>query len=343
MSTQSPIRRGLRAALATAATALVLGSLVACASDTAAPGTTTDGDSTASGELTTIRVQTPPFAFEALELGIRNGIFEEHGLKIEPKYGGGDPSAQITQLIGGELDIVMSGAPDTMRAVHQGMPIQITGGAQASTSTTTGEVTDGLLVAADSPIQSWADLAGKNVGISGLGSLPQIVTNLALKQNGVDWKSVNYVNLPPDALQEAATNGQVDAILPTSVFFTKAVSEGFRPLGQGTQEFFPGAPQIVWVASTQYLEQNADAVKAFNEAMAEANDYANANPDEVRKVDHELTQLPPDFIDNRYIPAAEVKIDEAVYQTLNDAMVEFEFLPAPVTTDQVIWSEAPRT
>lgn len=236
----------------------------------------------------------------------------------------------------------MSGAPDVMRAVDQGMPVEIVAGAQASHSVESGEVTDGLLVPADSSIESWADLAGKNIGISGLGSLPQIVTNLALKQNGVDWNDVTYVNLPADSLQEAAANGQVDAILPTSVFFTKALGDGFRPLGTGTQEFFPGAPQIVWVASTQFIEQNAETVQAFTAALAEANAYANEHTDEVRDIDHELTQLPSDFIDNRYVPPFDEKIDESVYRTLSDAMVEFGFLPNPVELDTVIWSEAPR-
>ncbi|GAA3755902.1 hypothetical protein GCM10022240_06000 [Microbacterium kribbense] len=331
------LRRPGTVALALGAALTLVTGLTACSTDAGAPAEAAAADGTA---VTTIRVQTPPFAFEGVEIGIRNGIFAKHGLKVVSDYAGGDPTSQIAKVVSGQLDLAMSGGPDAIRAVAKGIPIMITGGAQHSSAD--GEPTDGILVAPDSPIKDWKDLTGATIGISGLGSLPQIVTDIALEKNGVDFSTVKYVNLPNDALEGAAAKGQIDAALPTSVFYTKAVADGFRALGRGTKEFFPGAPQIVWVASKAFVQKNATALKAFNEAMAEANAYANQHPDLIRQIDHEKTKLPAAFIDNRPIEKMDNTVDRNVYATLTGAMNKFGFVEKNVSVDDVVWKDAPQ-
>src|SRR5699024_7178931 len=125
-----------------------------------------------------------------------------------------------------------------------------------------------------------------------IGNLQHVINNIALTQNGVDIDSVTWVPIPNDALQEAALNGQVDAIIPLSFFHSVATAAGFRQIGGGINEFFPNTPLIVWVASGELSTEKAEAIERFNAAMEEANRFANDNPDVVREIDHELTQLP---------------------------------------------------
>lgn len=335
MSVASNTRFRRRSLLAGTAAALALiGGLTACGSTAGSNSMET------AGGLETVKLQTPPFAFEAVEMAQRHGIFEKHGLKVESDYGAGEASKQIPKVVSGEINLAMSSPPDAIRAVEKGIPVVITGGAQASAKE--GDSTDGLLVAPDSPIKDFKDLEGKTVGIAGLGNLSQVINNIGLQENGADPSSVKYVSLPNESLPEAATKGQVDAILPVSVIHAKAVTDGFKQIGNGSMDFFPGAPQIVWIASKQYAEQNAGTLKKFNEAMAEANKYAMAQEDEIRSIDKELTKLPADFIQTRAIEPMSIAVDRDIMGKFTGYMQEFGFISKEVPLENFVWSDAPQ-
>lgn len=315
--------------------AALLGGLTACGGAPAA-----DTGSTAPETLTKITVQTPPFAFEAVEMAQRHGIFKKHGLEVESSYGSGEASKQIPKVLSGEVNFVLSAAADVIRASEKGLPVVITGGAQASSKE--GDSTDGLLVPPASPIDSFKDLEGKKVGLAGLGNLPQILVNIAMKEAGADPASVTFIPLPNETLPDAALKGQVDAVLPVSVVQSIAVSNKFKKIGNGSKEFLPGVPQIVWIASKKYVQENAAVVTRFNKAMDEANKYALANEGEIRAIDKELTKLPPAFIDTRVIEPMNIAVDRSVIKRLTGHMKEFGFISKDVPTDDFIWSEAPK-
>ncbi|TQL48399.1 NitT/TauT family transport system substrate-binding protein [Homoserinimonas aerilata] len=331
------IGRTLVAALAVSAAAIAL---VGCSPDTASSdGGAGAGDGGA--EITDIKVGRNPGGFEATILADTEGFFEKHGLKAEISLGG-DPTTQIASLVSGDLDIAMTGGPDIARAVAQGIPVSVISGAKSAEPDFDGEPTDGLLLPPGSPIKDWSDLEGKTVGIQGLGSLPQLVNNIALTENGVDPATVSYVNLPVDTLMEAAKSGTVDAILPFSVFFLNAVDQGFEKMGMGAREFLPGAPQIVWAASDSYIAANPGVIEAFVAAMDEASQFAGENPEAVRDVYREYSKFPEDFIANRMVlePLTVVSYRDAWTKML-DAQFELGDLDHEVSVSDVLLDSAP--
>lgn len=322
-------KRALRSFVATIAVSAAAVALVGCSPEVAA----TD---TEPGALTPVTVARNAGGFEATIFADTEGFFEKNGIDATIELGG-DPTSQIASLVAGDVDIAMTGGPDIARAIAQGIPVRVIAGAKSADPDFDGEPTDGLLLPPGSPITTWKDLEGKTVGIQGLGSLPQLVNNIALKENGVDPSTVNYVNLPVDTLAEAALSGTVDAILPFSVFFLSAVDAGFEKMGMGAREFLPGAPQIVWAASDKYIAENPEIIEAFRKSLDEGSQFAAANPDAVRDVYREHSKLPEEFIANRMVlePLSVTMFPQA-WEKMIQAQVDLGDLQKKLKVEDVI-------
>lgn len=292
---------------------------------------------TANAEDKTIRLlRAPVGAFEPLYIAQEKGYFKDKGLNVEIAIGGG-PDQNIAQAMAGQVDIVMTGAVPLVAAVANGAPVVAFLGAENHVE----PATTGLMVTADSPIQSLADLKGKKIGLPGIASPQGLATLLALEGAGLTPTDVTLVNLPFDAVVESAERGQVDATFPIGLFYTLAKSQGFREFPDVIRPL-DGTPAIIYAATRQWAEANADTLAAFNEAMLKAYADANADPALVRAVDHAQTRLPPDFIDTRPIVAFEGAFKSDVWQTMNAGLAKFGFLPKVPEPGEYIWGGAPK-
>jgi NitT/TauT family transport system substrate-binding protein len=90
-----------------------------------------------------------------------------------------------------------------------------------------------LVVPADSPIQSLADLEGKRLGIAG-GPVDKswlVIRALAEKRHGLDLDAaVDKVFGAPPLLNEQIELGEIDAVINNWNFVAQLEAKGFRPL-----------------------------------------------------------------------------------------------------------------
>lgn len=266
------------------------------------------------------------------------GFFEEVGLDITQAVSQGAAPTN-SAIISGEFDVALTDAISAVRAISEGMPIVVVSGQKYASPDHPLE--SGVLLPPGSTVTDWADLEGKKVGIPDLGGLPQLTVMQAMRDNGLDPDSIEFVALPLPALAEAAAKGEVDAIFVFSVFYFGAVSNGFTPLGTGVSEFLPNSPQSVWIASRDFAEKNPVALERFREALQMANDYADANPDAVRAVYHENTELPVEFIDNVMVLAPlSIELPKDGWDLLIEVMVENGELPKALGYDEIVWEGA---
>src|SRR5690606_20177235 len=81
---------------------------------------------------------------------------------------------------------------------------------------------------------------------------------------------------------DALERGDVDAIWQVSPNVQTALDRGFEPIMSPFTQADPDGVLGHWLTSQQFAQQNPDTVRAFVDAMAEANGYAEEHPDEVR-------------------------------------------------------------
>ena len=313
--------------------------LAACSSGSSSSdsssGSAGDGGTTA---ITVLR--STGSTFEPLYIAQDQGYFKDAGLDVTITPGAADTSQNAPSVLNEEAQFAMTDSSGILKAAAQGLPIQIASGLQSSD--TSVAPSDGLVVKADSPIKSFADVGGKTIGLPSLGGTLQFICMYSAKGAGVDPSTINFVALPLTSLNDAVANGQVDGAYLFATFIDAAKAAGMTVIGEGTNAL-PGLPQATLFSSTEYLQTNPEVAKKFVDAVGKAIDFANKNPDAVRAVDTQYTQLPPEYIAGRTIQPFSAAINTATLQTVADNMSEFGLITKPVDTKTVVWAEAPTT
>ncbi|MEO1549928.1 MAG: ABC transporter substrate-binding protein, partial [Pseudomonadota bacterium] len=131
------------------------------------------------------------------------GYFADQGLEVEV-IAPANPADPPKLVAAGRADLAVSYQPQLHLQVHEGLPLVRVG-------TLVATPLNCLLVLADGPIQTLADLKGKKVGFSVAGVeealLGAILTPVGLSVDDVELVNVNW------SLSPALMSKQVDAVI----------------------------------------------------------------------------------------------------------------------------------
>lgn len=130
-------------------------------------------------------------------------------------------------------------------------------------------------------VRGWADVRGRRVGITTLGSLTHWFTRQALRRHGLDPdRDAQFVQVggSPTALQ-ALRAGRVDVAILAPPFRWQAAAEGFRKLGDEASEIGEEWPRNLYLAKQGFLDGHPRAVRALLRAHVRAIRAARADPD----------------------------------------------------------------
>ena len=206
-----------------------------------------------------------PFApiYAADELG----YFRDAGLKAEITAYRGGPAAQEA-LAAGAADIINFFPPGVALAVKKGIKEKVVGLGSAKP--------DGwhIMVLANSPYRSMADLAGKKIGITAKGATTDFYALWAAKRAGVQ---VETVPVGAPAQLPMLKSSQIDAaVLNPPVSFRLIVPGEGRSVVDLAKEMEPTLPDV-WVATQSLIDSNPKAVEDTLHAIYKATAYMQKN------------------------------------------------------------------
>jgi len=308
-------KHGGIAALAAAAALVV----AACGSNSGSSGSANSG----AGGVTTVRVQVPPIADVApIYLAMKNGLFEKQGLKVEVSIGQGG-SAIAAAIQSGGADIGLINYVSMIGGISNNLPIDLVAEATRGTKGNTG-----IVVKADSPIKSDANLKGTSIGIISTGSLSDLTGDARLADIGLAPSDVKYVTVPLPNLLASVSGGQVGGAFVTEPITSQALAAGDRLVLDAFAGSTANLPVGGYVASTKWAKQNPGTVAKFRAVVAEAS--KSAAPAAVRDILPSYTSIKPDQTAAISLPEFATSTDPAKVQVVADLMLKYGFLKSPV-------------
>jgi NitT/TauT family transport system substrate-binding protein len=265
------------------------------------------------------------------ELGQRGGIFKKHGLDLDILYTAAGPES-IQALIGGSIDIATaSGISAAVGTFAKGAPIRII------SSEMTGAPDLYWYVPANSPIHSIADLNGKTIAFSAVGSSSNAAVLALIAQYHLTAKPQPTGNIAATITQ--TMTGQVDVGFGAAPFGLDLVASGkTRIIATGNDVIALRTRAVrVNLTGAQTLQNKHDVIVRFMQAYRETVDWMYSSPDAL-KIYAEYSGLPANIVDRviNLVPKEAMQTDEIkdMNGVMADAVAQ-KFIPAPLTQDQI--------
>lgn len=321
------MKKSLAAVAFAAVTVLALSGCTDSGADTAT-------EPSGSGELTKIRVASLPIAETgALWAAIDEGIFEDHGLDVEvvPAQGG---AQAIPALLSGDIQFAVGQPFGPFRADLQDLGVVVV--SNYASSLPEGKDVNAVVALGDSGITRPADLAGKRVSVNSLGAAGDLTIMQAVKDDGGDPTTIEFVEVGFPEAQAQLDAGNIDAAWVPDPFMSKIVAEGGTLIVHPYQATIPGLPLLVNITTQELMDSDPELVEAYAAAMAEALEWADANPDAVRAAIVEYMEIPEAAVAGITLPKFTPEIDVDALKQLAELGVEFGTLASVPDLDRLV-------
>ena len=222
------------------------------------------------------------------------GLFERNGLDVSLI------AAQHTALETlGEFDVAAATPPELVKAWQDGVDVAAVAG--GAVETRDNPITH-VIVRADSPVRSIADLKGRTVAFPSLGAIIHVSTLRVAKQNGVDPGAVYAVEVATDNMSNELRLGNVDAVGVAEPVAGQLLAAGNRSIGDPLFSVGDEVPSLFWIAPRRWSQKNPEVVSAFVTALEQARDAIAADPDEARKTLAACAKLPAPVVERTPFP-----------------------------------------
>lgn len=290
---------------------------------------TADGDDAEaaddSGELTEITVGVLPIAPSVgIYYGIENGVFEEHGLDVELSTSNAG-AAMLPAVNAQQLEFAIGNPQSVLNAHDRGLDMRIVTG--YSNSLAEGDDIAGVVTTADSGIDDWPDLAGHTVSINALQTQGDLTIMEAVESAGGDPEAVNFSEMPFPDMEAQLEQGNTDAIWVPEPFLSRALSsDDYELVGYSFQDAIPGMPTMVSFSSGEYVDENPEVAQAFSDAMNEALQMAEDDPDGTRALLPEFIDLPEEAAENLRMEELDGELRTDQLEDSGELMVKFGFI-----------------
>ena len=243
-------------------------SLVGCASGNAPEPTGDPGAGAGAGvdpfdpEITDPTVllwrQTSSVPFFIAE---GEGILAEHGLDVICEYVENSPAA-VAAIVGGTGDIGSSSLWAVVSAINEGMDLRIIGEVFRHVP---GSMF--LETLPGSGIEGPEDLVGAKVGVVGFNAGHDLSIKNYFDENGLDWSTIEFVNLGYGEMGQALQTGAIDAGTFTGAALAQARTElGSVPVFDYT-DILDHFPALSYIVQGEWADANPNTVAAFQCAV----------------------------------------------------------------------------
>jgi NitT/TauT family transport system substrate-binding protein len=228
-----------------------------------------------------------------LQIGLKNGYFDEAGIKIDLVFAQSNASV-IQQLAAGSYSVAPSaGIVDPIRAIDKGAPVSLVRIVIQAPP---------YALLAKPEIKSLEGLKGKTIIVGGSADITRLFTDRMLQPHGLKTGDYDYVFAGATSARfSALKSGAVDAALLTTPFNFYAESAGYNNLGF-TFDVLPDMPFAGMAVNRPWAENNTAILKRFLAAYTKgvAWFYDPKNHDDAVKIQTDISHISQDDVEKAY-------------------------------------------
>lgn len=244
--------------------------------------------------------------YAAAYIAQEEGFFKKHGVEVEFQQVFGPALAPGLQS--GSMHVTTMTPASFLLAVDGGLKLVAVANTTASVK---ADKHYALVAKTGSNISSVKELVGKKVGVPGLGLTLHIMAKKSLMDQGVDTTKVDFIEVPFAQLNDVLRGGGVDAIATAEPFLGRTVQ---AKVGNVIENFFEKLPEgtspVFYVSSQDWVAKNKDSLNRFRLALADATQFAEANPEKVRPIIGKFVKVPADVLAAQPLPRLSPQIQE---------------------------------
>jgi sulfonate transport system substrate-binding protein len=201
---------------------------------------------------------------------------------------------------------------------------------------------EAIIVPADSPIKSLADLKGKRLGFA-KGSSAHNTTVAGLDKAGLSYSDITPVYLAPADAVPAFNGGNLDAWTIWDPYLALAEKGKVRVIAQAKDIHEANA---FFLANRDFTGKHPDIVAKLNQVFADESQWANDHRAEIAKSLHEITGIDLEAVSkavDRSVFLVTPVTDKvaATQQTVADRFHKLGLIPKAVDVKEIIWKWTP--
>ncbi|WP_161555904.1 ABC transporter substrate-binding protein [Mangrovicoccus ximenensis] len=215
-----------------------------------------------------------------LALALENGFFADEGLDVTPNYTVNGPDLP-SLAASGRIQVLFSAMEQVASLRLRGLDFRWIMKLSDISNT------QGVVIGNKSGIASPSDLAGKRVGMYAGASVELAIENMC-KAHGVDFASLDFINMEPPEQAIALMQGDIDVMACWEPYVSNAARSGGRLYFTGSKSYIEDAGtarDVNWLylatgltTSGAFLDEAPNTLKAIMRAMMRANEIIINDP-----------------------------------------------------------------
>ena len=206
---------------------------------------------------------------------MQSGLFRRYDIDADLQRSTSG-AASVAGVLGGTFQIAKSSVTSLSAAHARGLPLTWIAPAGEYDSKLPQVI--GLIVRADGPIKTAADLNGKTVGVSAIDDVFTLACTRLDRRHGGDSSTIKLTEMPMSQTRARRPKPAASTPASSSNRFSSAATgrRKVRVIGDPISGIGGHFMQSAWFTSGDFAAKNPDAIDRFIRAMREASTYVNA-------------------------------------------------------------------
>jgi NitT/TauT family transport system substrate-binding protein len=273
------------------------------------------------------------WAFIPLDVGAAAGIWAKYGLDVDISGMGGDAKLQQA-LTSDSMDFGLGSGPSMAFAV-KGSPV-------IAVAAFAGEPRNiSVVIAANSPIKTVADLKGKLISVTTAGSLTDWLVHRLSVQEGWGTDGVRIAALGSfESSLPALRTGQVDGIMAATEAGYLVEERGEGKILVGMEKYAPKFHTHVVFARKALVAEKPDLVNRFLKGFFASVAYMKSHKEETSKVAEAVLKESPQVASKTYdyeisMLEDDGHFDQQAVEVIKESLVGMKMLDTKPSDDQL--------